>query len=87
MVGSFGTSFSTLFLFYADDGKLLLRANVFKIALINYFSFSPIIDMYRTNKENRLEEKEVPSNMLEVDVTEADSVLPADILYMLKSIK
>ena len=25
--------------------------------------------------------------MLEVDVTEADSVLPADILYMLKSIK
>ena len=34
-----------------------------------------------------MEEKEVPSNMLEVDVTEAESVLPPDILYMLKSIK
>jgi len=39
------------------------------------------------NRENRLEEKEVPSTMLEVDVTEAESVLPPDILYMLKSIK
>ena len=41
----------------------------------------------RSSKENRLEEKEVPSTMLEVDVTEAESVLPPDILYMLKSIK
>ena len=41
----------------------------------------------RSNKENRLEEKEVPSTMLEVDVTEGESVLPPDILYMLKSIK
>lgn len=40
-----------------------------------------------SNKENRLEEKEVPSTMLEVDVTEGESVLPPDILYMLKSIK
>lgn len=40
-----------------------------------------------SDKENRLEEKEVPSTMLEVDVNEADSVLPPDILYMLKSIK
>lgn len=40
-----------------------------------------------SNKENRLLEKEVPSTMLEVDVTESDSPLPPDILYMLKSIK
>lgn len=45
----------------------------------------------RDEKENGnpLEEKELPSTMLEVDMNdrEAESVLPPDILYMLKSIK
>jgi len=40
-----------------------------------------------SNKSNRLEEKEVPSTMLEEDANEAESILPPDILYMLKSIK
>ena len=58
-----------------------------RMAKVDIFLNFETFHFCRSSKENRLEEKEVPSTMLEVDVTEAESVLPPDILYMLKSIK